>query len=80
MKRPRAGLTKPLSPKKTRVSGGCIGCQELKTEINELKQANELLTAELNNLKGAEGNTPRPPRPGKVPEGMAKKFNVRKYY
>lgn len=74
MKRPRAGLVSQLPPKRPRVSE-CQQCEDLLAQLEELKHANELLTSELNKFKVADGN---PPRPGKVPENLAKKYNVSK--
>ena len=81
MKRPRTSVLPDTStakkcPRRQQVAE-CAQCYHLLAQNKELKEANALLTEQLNNSRSLVGPPGEVPRPGKISQETAERYQVR---
>lgn len=79
MKRPRTAAKCPRI-NITMQSDLCSQCQHFQAENQELKEANRVLTEQLNQLKESASADQKLPKPGKVPHTIAQNHKVSVVY
>ena len=76
---PAVGTTAKKCPRRQAVQPECVKCRRLLAENKELREANALLTEQLN-ARRMEGQPTEAPRPGKISKEVAERYQVRKMH